>query len=108
MTVYLSSSETDESVVFQWYATEVGDIIENTSGVHSGHPTLLAIGTTRLEVSGQEPEEFQAPHIIILPLDVPYKFTVLVPGVVYCVYSKLTGAAAEMQGLVKDETIIWS
>ncbi len=109
MTVFLTTTETDTEIVLQWHSTEVGDVVENLSGITVEHPTLLAFGTASLQISDEPPQEFEAPHIIILPLNLPYTFTIpVVPTTIFCVYSKLSGAADEVRHLLNDETIIYT
>jgi hypothetical protein len=107
MTVFLTTTETENEAVLQWHATEVGDVVDNPNGIHTEHPTLIALGAVRLQVADEPPQEFRAPHILILPLNNPYRFTVVEPGVLYCVYSKLSGAAAEVEHLITNDTVVW-
>ena len=107
MVVFLTNGETENEVILQWHSTEVGDVVENPAGVGFEHPTLLAVGTAKLEIAGMAPQEFEAPHIIVLPVNTPYKFTVIVPGTIYCVYNKLSGSADEIRQLVSDVTAVY-
>ncbi len=107
MAVFLTSAETDNEVVLQWHVTQVGDIVDNPNGISSEHPTLLAQGEVRVQVSGQPTNVFTAPHIIILPITLPYSFTILTaPVTVYCMYNKCSGSADEIRQLADDVTIV--
>ena len=108
MSVFLSSSETDAEVVLQWHSTEVGDTVENSAGVTTEHPTLIAAGKVSLAVADDPAEEFEAPHIIVLPVNEPYTFTVVATGTMFCVYNKASGAADEIQHLVTSGTVVFS
>ena len=107
MTVFLTTAETDNEVILQWHATDVGDVVSNPNGIGSLHPTLLAQGEANVQVSGQAAEVFTAPHIIILPITVPYSFTMIVaPVTVYCMYNKCSGSADEITHLLDNVTNI--
>ncbi len=108
MTVFLSSSETDAEVVLQWHSTAVGDTVENPAGVSTEHPTLIAQGSISLVVADDPPQEFEAPHVLILPINEPYTFTTIASGTLFCIYNKASGAADEIQHLISSGTIIWS
>ena len=108
MTVFLSSTETENEVVLQWHSTAPGDFVDNRNGVGVEHPTIVTAGRASLTISGQPPEEFEAPHVIILPTNTSYTFTTIDPGTIHCVYSKLSGAADEVRHLVADETVVFN
>lgn len=108
MTVFLTTTETEDEVILQWYSTAANDIVENLNGISKQHFTLLATGRVSLQIDQDPPEEFTGPHIFILPLNTPYTFTVLEPAIIHCIYSKITGAADDIMHLVTGDTIIWN
>ena len=104
MVVHLRTRETDETIVLHWESSKAGEVVANHAGVHSTHPTILTEGKVRLEIDGQDPQEFTAPHTITLPTGTPYTFTTLSDRTaVNCIYNKTTGAADEIRHLDTKE-----
>ena len=104
MTVHIKTTETDDTIVSHWESSRIGEVVENAAGVGSTHPTILIEGKVRLDIDGQRPEEFEAPHTITLPIKTPYTFTALTSRIaVNCIYSKKTGAADEIRHLVTND-----
>jgi hypothetical protein len=71
--------------VKQMYFEEVGDTMQGHSHKFD-HPTMVAYGSVKVTVEGQE-TVFKAPHIIFISKDKLHKITALETGTVaYCIH----------------------
>ena len=103
MVVTLDTLETKDEITLVWVSTEIGDEVTNEIGVLTEHPTHIVSGTVKLEVDGQREQEIAAPQTITLPTQTRYTFTTVTESTqINCVYSKLSGAADEVQHLRRE------
>jgi hypothetical protein len=109
MPTYLTTIETDNEIILQWYGKEVGDSVSNPNGFGVEHLTIMTSGIGLVEIEGQAPFVITAPQAIMLPVNTSYTISAVGQGgAVHCIYNKNDPGIAEIAHLLDMGTIIFS